>query len=155
MELSILNVNLKNPIHRNHFIKLLNDYINDPMGNNRPMRKELAPKIISGLKKHKSFLGFFVLADEDFAGLANCNVNFSTFQAKPIINIHDFVVAPEFRKMGAGNFLLNAIIKHATLNGFCRVNLEIREDNLIAKSLYKKMGFSECVPRMLFWEKKV
>jgi ribosomal protein S18 acetylase RimI-like enzyme len=115
----------------------------------------LAPKIISGLKKHKSFLGFFVLADEDFAGLANCNVNFSTFQAKPIINIHDFVVAPEFRKMGAGNFLLNAIIKHATLNGFCRVNLEIREDNLIAKSLYKKMGFSECVPRMLFWEKKV
>jgi hypothetical protein len=38
MELSILNVNLKNPIHRNHFIKLLNDYINDPMGNNRPMR---------------------------------------------------------------------------------------------------------------------
>ncbi len=155
MELSILNVDLQNQVHRNHFIKLLNDYINDPMGNNRPMQKELGPKIISGLKKHTGFLGFFVLADDQFAGLANCNINFSTFQAKPIINIHDFVVAPEFRRLGAGSYLLNAIIKYAALNDFCRVNLEVRKDNLGAKSLYKKMGFSECVPRMLFWEKKV
>ncbi|HRX11880.1 MAG TPA: GNAT family N-acetyltransferase [Draconibacterium sp.] len=155
MEFSIQNVNLHNPVHRNHFIKLLNDYIKDPMGNNRPMRKELAPKIISGLKKHARFLGFFVLADDQFAGLANCNINFSTFQAKPIINIHDFVVAPEFRNLGAGEYLLDAILKYASSNGFCRVNLEVREDNLAAKSLYKKMGFSDCVPKMLFWEKKV
>lgn len=155
MVLSILNVDLKNPVHRSHLIKLLNDYINDPMGNNRPMRKELAPRIISGLKKHSGFLGFFVLADDQFVGLANCNINFSTFQAKPIINIHDFIVAPEYRKMGAGSFLLNAVIKYASLNGFCRINLEVRKDNLAAKSLYKKMGFSDCIPRMLFWERKV
>ena len=94
MELSIIQVDLQNPEHCTHVIRLLNDYMNDHMGNNRPMPSELGPQIISGLKQHSGFLGFFVLANDQFAGLANCNVNFSTFQAKPLINIHDFIVAP-------------------------------------------------------------
>ncbi len=85
MELSILKVDLQNPLHCDQVVKLLNDYMNDPMGNNSQMPKGLAPKIISGLKAHVAYLGFFVLADDRFAGLANCNVNFSTFQAKPIM----------------------------------------------------------------------
>jgi len=155
MELSILNVDLQNPVHCDKVIKLLNDYMNDHMGNNRPMSKELAPQIISGLKNHTGFLGFFVLADDQFAGLANCNMNFSTFQAKPLINIHDFIVAPELRNIGAGSFLLQGIVKYALQNGFCRVNLEVREDNANAKALYRKMGFTDCVPRMMFWERKL
>jgi len=155
MELSILQVDLQNPQHCNQVVKLLNDYMNDPMGNNNPMPKGLGSQIISGLKQHSGFLGFFVLAGDQFAGLANCNINFSTFQAKPLINIHDFIVAPECRNIGAGHFLLRGIINYATQNGFCRVNLEVREDNLAAKSLYKKMGFSDCVPRMMFWERKL
>jgi len=155
MELSILQVDLQNPAHCDQVIKLLNDYMKDPMGNNRPMPKELPSQIISGLKQHSGFLGFFVMADNQFAGLANCNINFSTFQAKPLINIHDFIVAPECRNMGAGHFLLRGIINYASQNGFCRVNLEVREDNQIAKSLYKKNGFSDCVPRMMFWERKL
>lgn len=155
MELSIIQVDLQNPLHCDQLIKLLNDYMNDPMGNNRPMPKELGPQIISGLKKHSGFLGFFVLAGDQFAGLANCNVNFSTFQAKPLINIHDFIVAPECRNIGAGIFLLQEIINYASQNGFCRVNLEVREDNANAKSLYKRMGFTDCLPRMMFWERKL
>lgn len=155
MELSIIQVDIQNPIHCDQVIKLLNDYMIDPMGNNRPMPKELGPQIISGLKKHTGFLGFFVVDGEQFAGLANCNVNFSTFQAKPLINIHDFIIAPECRKVGAGSFLLQGIINYASQNGFCRVNLEVREDNQIAKSLYKKNGFTDCVPRMMFWERKL
>lgn len=155
MELSILKVDLQNPVHCGQVIKLLNDYMADPMGNNRPMPKELGPQIISGLKQHSGFLGFFVMSDDQFAGLANCNINFSTFQAKPLINIHDFIVAPEFRNIGAGHFLLRGVINYASQNGYCRVNLEVREDNRTAKSLYKKMGFTDCVPRMMFWERKL
>ncbi|MFA5328683.1 MAG: GNAT family N-acetyltransferase [Prolixibacteraceae bacterium] len=155
MELSLLQVDLSNSTHAAQVIKLLNDYMNDPMGNNRPMEKSIAPKIIAGLKKHPGFLGFFVMANDQFAGLANCNINFSTFQAKPLINIHDFIVSPEFRGIGAGRFLLQGIVDFALENGFCRVNLEVREDNLTAKSLYKKLGFTDCVPRMMFWEKKL
>lgn len=155
MELSILQVDLQNTGHCAQVIKLLDDYMKDPMGNNRPMPSGLGTQIVSGLKKHSGFLGFFVMANDRFAGLANCNINFSTFQAKPLINIHDFIVAPEFRNIGAGSFLLRGIINYASQNGFCRVNLEVREDNLTAKSLYKKMGFTDCVPRMMFWERKL
>lgn len=155
MELSILNVDLQNELHGKQVLKLLNDYMNDPMGNNSPMDKSIASQIISGLKAHSAFLGFFVLADDQFAGLANCNINFSTFQAKPLINIHDFIVAPKFRNLGAGSFLLRGIINYALENDYCRVNLEVREDNITAKLLYKKMGFSDCVPRMMFWERKI
>lgn len=155
MELSILTVDLQNPEHCSQVIKLLNDYMNDPMGNNRPMPAGLGLQIVAGLKQHTGFLGFFVLAGDRYAGLANCNINFSTFQAKPLINIHDFIVAPECRNIGAGSFLLRAVINYAAQNGYCRVNLEVREDNTNAKSLYRKMGFSDCVPRMMFWEKKL
>lgn len=155
MELSIRNVNLQDEIHAQHVVKLLNDYMNDPMGNNSTMPKGMGAQIISGLKKHPAYLGFFAMCEEEYAGLANCNVGFSTFQARPLINIHDFIVAPEFRNQGIGHFLLRAIINYAVDNNFCRVNLEVREDNLSAKSLYRKMGFSDCVPRMMFWERKI
>lgn len=153
MELSILQVDLHNELHCAQIIKLLNDYMNDPMGNNAPMDEGLALRIIAGLQSYPGYLGFFALSGDQFAGLANCNQNFSTFKAKPILNIHDFIVAPEFRTIGAGHFLMKGILEYASQNGYCRVNLEVREDNHAAKSLYQKMGFSECEPRMHFWEK--
>ena len=153
MKLSTLQVDLQNRLHCSQLIKLLNDYMNDPMGNNGPMDEELAPRIIAGIQTYGGYLGFFVLADDQFAGLANCNQNFSTFKAKPLLNIHDFIVAPEFRSLGAGHCLMKGILDFASQNGFCRVNLEVREDNHAAKALYHKLGFSDCEPRMYFWEK--
>ncbi len=155
MEFSIVNVDLQNETHASQVVKLLDHYMCDPMGNNSPMPKGLGPKIIAGLKKHPAYIGFLVSTGDNFAGLANCNINFSTFQAKKLINIHDFIVAPEFRNQGVGHFLLRAIINYAADNDFCRVNLEVRDDNAPAKSLYRKMGFNDCVPRMMFWERKL
>jgi len=153
MELSILQVDLHNQLHCNQLIKLLNDYMIDPMGNNCPMDPALVPRIIAGLQTYPGYLGFFVLVGDQFAGLANCNQNFSTFKAMPLLNIHDFIVAPAFRTIGAGQFLMKGILDFASQDGFCRVNLEVREDNHSAKSLYQKLGFLECEPRMCFWEK--
>lgn len=155
MELSTEKVNLENSEHCSHVIRLLNDYMSDPMGNNGKMPVELGPQIIKGLRNHCSYLGFFVLADGEYIGLANCNLNFSTFHAKFLVNIHDFIISPENRNLGAGSFLLRAIINYASSHGYYRVNLEVREDNTKAKSLYRKMGFFDCVPRMMFWEKKL
>lgn len=153
MKLSILQVDLQNPLHCVQLIKLLNDYMNDPMGNNGPMNEGLAPKIIAGLKTYPGYLGFFVLCGDQFVGLGNCNQNYSTFKAMPLLNIHDFIVAPEFRTLGAGHFLMKGILDFASQNGFCRVNLEVREDNHAAKALYQKLGFADCKPPMYFWEK--
>ena len=64
----------------------------DKIGMGKPMSGALKPKIIEGLRGHPGYIGFFACIGEEFAALANCNINFSTWQAMPLINIHDFVV---------------------------------------------------------------
>ena len=153
MNISFLKVDLNNIEHTKQIIRLLDAYMRDEMGNNSPMPEGMAPQIIKGLKSHPAYLGFFALADGEFIALANCNKNFSTFKAKPIINIHDFVVHSNFRGKGAGKFMLDSIAQYGRQNGFCRINLEVRNDNVIAQNLYKAVGYQECQPPMFFWEK--
>ncbi len=148
-----IKVNLQNPIHSTQLLKLLNDYMEDEMGMSRSMPKALGSKIIEGLKQHSAYLGFFVCIDDEFAALANCNLNYSTWQAKFLINIHDFIVSPRFRKQGVGEFLLNGIENYARQNDYCKINLEVRNDNFKAQNLYKKVEFTECEPAMYFWQK--
>ncbi len=150
-----IRVDLNNPLHCKHVILLLNDYMEDEMGIGQSMPEELGPKIIDGLKQHCGYIGFFVCIGDHFAALVNCNLNFSTWQAKSLINIHDFFVSPKFRKQGVGEFLLTKIENYAKEMGFCKINLEVRNDNLKAQKLYEKLGYSDCVPPMYFWQKNL
>ncbi len=148
-----IQVDLSNPIHCKQVLHLLNDYMEDEMGIRKSMPLELGPKIIEGLKKHPAYLGFFVCIGGDFVALANCNLNYSTWAAKFLINIHDFIVSPLFRKQGVGEFLLSEIENYAKEKGYCKLNLEVRVDNLKAQNLYEKVGYSDCEPPMFFWQK--
>lgn len=152
-EKKFIKVNLDNSLHCEQLISLLNDYMEDEMGVSKSMPKELGSKIIDGLKKHSAYLGFFVCVDEEFTALANCNLNYSTWQAKFLLNIHDFIVSPNFRKQGIGEFLLSEIESYARQNDYCKLNLEVRYDNLKAQSLYKKLAYSDSEPPMFFWQK--
>jgi ribosomal protein S18 acetylase RimI-like enzyme len=154
-EKKIVKVDLENKIHSAALLHLLNDYMLDDMGIGKQMPENLGPKIVEGLKKHSGYLGFFVCIGEDFTALANCNLVFSTWKAKPLINIHDFIVSPKFRKKGIGQFLMNSIIDYAKSNGYCKINLEVRHDNIKAQNLYLKTGFVECDPPNYFWENKL
>ncbi|MCY1723428.1 GNAT family N-acetyltransferase [Prolixibacteraceae bacterium Z1-6] len=152
---TFVQVDLANPTHCNKLLELLNDYMEDEMGISQSMPVDLGPKIIEGLKKHPAYLGFFVCVCEEFAALANCNLNYSTWTAKFLINIHDFIVSPASRKQGVGEFLLNEIENYAKEKDYCKVNLEVRNDNFKAQNLYKKVGYSDCVPSMFFWQKRL
>lgn len=152
MDFTFLKIDLNKDEHCQQLLRLLDTYMQDEMGNGAPMPKEMAPKILDGLKNYVGYLGFFALADGQYAALANCNKNYSSFKAKPLINIHDFVVHPDFRGKGVGKYLLDSIAEYGKQNGYCRINLEVRNDNVKAQKLYKKAGFSECEPPNYFWE---
>ncbi len=154
-KMELIQVNLDNKKHADAVVDLLNHYMLDEMGIGEAMPEGLGATIIDGLKKHTAYLGFLVLVNSEYAALANCNLNFSTWKAKPLINIHDFIVAPDFRKKGVGLFLLKAIEKYAEEKGYCRINLEVRHDNFKAQNLYKKAGFKECDPNNYFWENRI
>jgi len=153
--MQLVEVDLNNEKHCSAVLRLLSDYMQDEMGIGEEMPAELGPKIIEGLKNHAGYLGFLVQVDNQYAGLANCNLVFSTWKAKPLINIHDFTVSSKFRKRGIGQFLMNSIIDYAKSNGYCRINLEVRHDNIKAQNLYIKTGFVECDPPNYFWENKL
>lgn len=152
-EKKFIKADLNNPIHCEQILNLLNDYMEDEMGVSKSMPDALGVNIINGLKKHSAYLGFFICIENEFVALANCNLNYSTWQASFLINIHDFIVSPTFRKQGVGEFLLVEIEKYAQENGYCKLNLEVRNDNLKAQKLYKKVGYSDCEPPMFFWQK--
>ena len=151
----IVKVELSIEKHAWNVIKLLDEYMRDEIGLGQPMPEGLDVEIIEGLRKHPGYLGFFACVGNDFAALANCNLNFSTWQGRPLLNIHDFIVSSSYRRQGLGMFLLRGIEDYAVSSGCCRINLEVRHDNYRAQDLYLKAGFSACSPPNYFWEKQL
>lgn len=151
----LVKVDLNNENHCGNVLNLLNAYMKDEMGIGKSMPKKLGPKIILGLKKHAAYLGFFICVENEYVALANCNLNYSTWRGKFLINIHDFIVLPSFRQQGIAMFLMEEIKNYAKEKDYCKINLEVRNDNHKAQNLYKKVGFADCEPSMFFWEKLV
>lgn len=141
-----------NTAHMNAMFEMLDLYMLDPMGKEAPLEDDLKKKIKTGLLAQNNYLFFLVFVDGKAAGVANCFINYSTFKAKQLINVHDFAVSPCFRRMGIGEKLMQFILDYGHENDFCRVNLEVRDDNLSAQNLYKKLNFKDCKPPMYFWE---
>ncbi|MEO8466498.1 MAG: GNAT family N-acetyltransferase [Gammaproteobacteria bacterium] len=81
--------------------------------------------------------------DDAAIGIAVCFVGFSTFRARPLLNVHDLAVLPQYRGKGAGRALLQAAEDHARHNGCCRLTLEVLESNSAARVLYRRFGFGD------------
>lgn len=58
-------------------------------------------------------------------------------------HITNIAVHPEYRGIGSGNLLLEALIEICRIESITSLTLEVRKSNLIAQSLYKKYGFLE------------
>jgi len=55
----------------------------------------------------------------------------------------NLAVAPQYRRMGIGEELVNQLIAHLQNNEVSCLTLEVRESNAPAIALYEKMGFCE------------
>ena len=148
-----IKLDIQNEEHCKALVTLLNYYMEDEMGAGETMPESLGPQIIKGLKTHSAYLGFLVKQDQRYVALANCNLNYSNWQARFLINIHDLIVSPEFRGQGIGEFLLNGIEGYGKDMGYCKLNLEGNNDNHKAQRLYKRAGYREGDHPMLFWQK--
>jgi GNAT superfamily N-acetyltransferase len=82
--------------------------------------------------------------DRDTAvGIATCFVGFSTFAARPLINIHDLAVLPTHRGKGIARRLLEAVEQKARALGCTRITLEVLENNRRARHVYAASGFAQ------------
>ncbi|MEP4077166.1 GNAT family N-acetyltransferase [Haloferula sp.] len=141
-------------------VQLLNVYATDLFGGGQPLVDYTRENLVEELRKRPTCHVLLASVDEEPAGLAICFEAFSTFLCRPILNIHDFAVAPEFRGRGISKDLLAKVEEQARRLGCCKITLEVLEHNEIARSVYAGFGFRsyELDPKMgraLFYEKKL
>jgi len=145
----------ENPVHLKSLADLLNHYMDDPMGDHPPLTKLEQLRLVDGLANHPTAFVLFICHEGRYAGLVTCFELFSTFNVKPYLYIHDVVIHADFRGKGLGRELLEKLVAYSNERNYCKITLEVREDNLVAQQLYKSLGFDECTPAMLFWTKKL
>lgn len=132
----------------------------DTMGGGEPLSDYTQQHLIENLKKQSHVFTVLAYVDGKPAGIANCVVGFSTFNAKPLINFHDVSVTKAFRRKGITNLLFSKVEQIAKDMGCCKLTLEVLQGNEVAKSAYNKEGFAgyELDPEMgqaVFWQKKL
>ena len=142
-----------NEYHCTMLAELINRYIADPMGGGTALTKLQQLRLVDGLANHPSSFVLFATIEDSIVGMATCFINFSTFNVRPYLNIHDLIVLKELRGIGVGKALLQKCIDISNEQKYCKVTLEVRDDNTHAQSLYKNLGFDECNPVMRFWTK--
>ncbi|MEO6094714.1 MAG: GNAT family N-acetyltransferase [Fibrobacteria bacterium] len=156
--ITVLPANLEHPESCEAILRLIEMYAQDPMGGGHALSPLVRENMIAGLKSHPTTRVFLAYAGERAIGVAVCFLGFSTFAAKPLLNVHDLAVEPEFRGRGVGKMLLAEVERKARELGCCKLTLEVLEFNETAVRTYKSFGFdpgqyAEETGRMLLFVK--
>jgi GNAT superfamily N-acetyltransferase len=155
-DVTILDADLSRAEHQDALVTMLDAFMRDQDG--APLSEEVKREMIPGLRAHPACYVFLAYRYGQPIAFSICFLGFSTFNARPLINIHDIFVDSSVRGTGIGAMLLERIEAKARDLNCCRITLEVREDNAVARGLYRKVGFDRVVvgPKripMEFWHK--
>lgn len=158
--IELKQVDYTNPQQAADLKALLNAYAQDPMGGGRALDAATLETLPEKLANFPTAFSVIAYVDKQPAGLINCFVGFSTFAAKPLVNIHDVTVRPEFRGLGLSKKLLASVETIAKEKGCCKLTLEVLSNNTVAMKAYEKVGFAgyELDPEAghaVFWQKEI
>ncbi|HSG65184.1 MAG TPA: GNAT family N-acetyltransferase [Gammaproteobacteria bacterium] len=143
MSLRIREVDYADPRDADAVVAVLDSYASDPVGGGRGLPADVRGRLVPSLRDHSTSLVLLAELDGAAVGIAVCFWGLSTFRARPLLNIHDLAVLPQYRGQGIGRALLSAAEGHARENGCCRLTLEVQDDNRPARELYRRFGFDD------------
>ena len=145
MTLRIARVDYRNLRDAQALVMLLDAYARDPMGGGAGLSQEVQSRVCNDLAQHPGAVSFIAWLgtgeSEQAMGLINCFEGYSTFKARPLLNIHDIAVLPAHRGQGVGQALLAAAQDHALKRGCCKLTLEVLTGNATALASYHRFGF--------------
>ena len=138
--IEILEADLDNESHQQAVLAMINEYACDAFGQSQPLDNDVRQALVGELRAHPTTHIMLAYSDEEPVGIAVCFRGFSTFKAKPLLNIHDLGVHRDHRGKGIGWKLLDAAERKARDLGCCRLTLEVADLNA-ARRLYRRFGF--------------
>lgn len=140
-------------------VTLLDTYARDPMGGGAPLADDVKARLPGDLAANPQAFSLLARIDDQAVGLANCFMGYSTFAARPLVNIHDLAVLPGHRGAGIGKALLAAVEAEALKRGASKITLEVLSGNP-ARHLYAACGYGDYqldpeAGHGLFWQKRL
>ena len=142
MSTEILQADYGLPDHADAVASLLDHYARDPMGGGEPLTDAVKATLVSELQKRPFALSILAFVDGDPAGLINAFEGFSTFKAKPLLNLHDITVRKAFRGRGLAQAMMRKAEDIAKVRGCCKLTLEVLSGNEVALKVYERFGFA-------------
>ena len=130
------------PADRAALVALLDAYARDPMGGGTPLADDVKARLCDELAALPSAASFIAWIGDEAVGLVNTFEGYSTFKARPLLNVHDIAVLPAQRGRGVGQALLAACEAHARERGCCKLTLEVLSGNARALRSYDRFGFA-------------
>jgi GNAT superfamily N-acetyltransferase len=156
----IVIADLSLPSHASAIVYLLNEYAKDDMGGGAELADFVKDNLVAELRKRPVAHVILAFVDGSPAGMAICFEGFSTFACRPLLNVHDIIVARPYRGRGLSKLLLAKAEEIAIGLDCCKLTLEVLEGNAVAQATYQACGFAgyELNPKMgkaMFWQKRL
>ena len=140
--IEIVRVRYDNPAHAAALIGLLDAYARDPAGGGEPLGDFARDNLIFELAARPFVFSVLAFDGDMPVGLVNAIEGFSTFACRPLVNVHDVVVASSHRGRGIAAQLFSEVEAIARERGACKLTLEVLDGNVPARALYRRLGFA-------------
>ncbi len=141
--MTVRRANFADPADAAAIVRLVDAYARDPRGGGEPLPQAVRERLVPGLAAHPTARVWLAFAGDEAVGVCVGFIGYSTFHARPLLNIHDLAVLPAQRGRGIGQALLAAAEAAARAEDCCKLTLEVLEDNLPARRLYERCGFCD------------
>jgi ribosomal protein S18 acetylase RimI-like enzyme len=140
--IEIVRVRYDDPAHAAALIDLLDAYARDPAGGGEPLSDFARDNLIAELAARPFIFSVLAFDGNVPVGLVNAIEGFSTFACRPLVNVHDVVVASSHRGRGIAAQLFAEVEAIARERGACKLTLEVLDGNAPARALYRRLGFA-------------
>jgi ribosomal protein S18 acetylase RimI-like enzyme len=160
MSFTVIHSLLNTEKETTDIMSLLNHYATDIMGGGEELSSYVQAHLISKLQQRTDVVVVMVYHEQEAVGLSLSFEGFSTFYAKPLLNIHDFIVRSDYRGQGIAKLILDKIEAIAKERDYCKLTLEVLQGNTRAQKVYFDFGFDnyqleDSMGHALFLQKKL
>lgn len=139
---SVRRADYADPRDATAIVALLDAYARDPAGGGEPLGDFARRHVVNELARRPQAFSVLAFDGEAAVGLINCIEGFSTFQCRPLVNVHDVAVLASHRGRGIAEAMLAEVERLSRERGACKITPEVLTGNGPALRLYQRVGFA-------------